>query len=299
MRPQVSQAPAILVFRCDDYAAAGGPTEQVEHQLAELFSRCEIPLVFGLIPASLEARPDKIEFLKPYIASGAVEVALHGWDHQPQAELLASQGLKSEFSGLPYPAQLSRIMQGKRRLEAWIDKPVHGFIPPWNSYDSTTLDACAAAGFEAFSAAINGPFSGRSSRPALLPGTLTLDTLEAWVQGWERQANPSRAALVTFHAYEFLESGYEKAYYSWNEFSRIVERIAKSSRIGVASLSVAAGLKRYRNEVLGTLYMKRVFDSHAAGGRAALDDWLWAAWYTPRWLRNRGVWSILGKSILS
>lgn len=299
MGDRVSRGPATLVFRCDDYAGAGGPTEQVEHQLVELFSRCRLPLTFGLIPASLEMRPDKIQFLKPYVDSGAIQIALHGWDHQPQAGLLASQGIKSEFVGLPLAAQLDRITRGKRLLESWYGKPVKAFIPPWNSYDLNTLEACAQAGFEAFSAAINGPFPGRSGRPALLPGRLTLDTLDAWARDWESRSNSDKAALVTFHAYEFIESGYEKAYFSWEEFCRIVERIARSKRIRVVTLSDATGLKDYRKETLGAFYMKRVFDSYTARRRAALNDWFWAAWYAPHWLQNRGVWSILGKSILS
>ena len=59
-----------------------------------------------------------------------------------------------------------------------------------------------------------------------------------------------------------------------------------------------AHLRRYRNQAFSTFHMRRVFRTQAAGERPSLRDWLLGVCYAPRWLRNRGVWSILAREIL-
>jgi len=59
-----------------------------------------------------------------------------------------------------------------------------------------------------------------------------------------------------------------------------------------------AHLRRYRSKAFSTFHMGRVFRAHAAGERPSLRDWLLGVCYAPRWLRNRGVWSILVRGIL-
>jgi hypothetical protein len=59
-----------------------------------------------------------------------------------------------------------------------------------------------------------------------------------------------------------------------------------------------AHLRRYRNKAFSAFYMGRVFRAQAAGERPSLKDWLLGVCYAPRWLRNRGVWSILVRKAL-
>ena len=59
-----------------------------------------------------------------------------------------------------------------------------------------------------------------------------------------------------------------------------------------------AHLREYRKEALSILHMKRVFAAHGAGETPALEHWLLGTFYSPRWLRNRGVWSILARDII-
>lgn len=56
--------------------------------------------------------------------------------------------------------------------------------------------------------------------------------------------------------------------------------------------------RRWRGHTLSLAYMQRVFAAQASGGQPALADWLAGIRHDPRWLRNRGIWSILAHDIL-
>ena len=51
-------------------------------------------------------------------------------------------------------------------------------------------------------------------------------------------------------------------------------------------------LAALRSEALSVMHMKRVFHAHATGQEIRPSDWLRGVYYAPRWLLNRGVWSI-------
>ncbi len=57
-------------------------------------------------------------------------------------------------------------------------------------------------------------------------------------------------------------------------------------------------LRSYRRYALSALPMQRVFAAHAAHRRPLLNDWLLGVYRYPRWLANRGVWSILVRDVL-
>lgn len=60
----------------------------------------------------------------------------------------------------------------------------------------------------------------------------------------------------------------------------------------------AAHAQSFRGAALSAPYMRRVFTAHDSGTRPRLRDWLRGVWHWPRWLANRGVWSILARDIL-
>lgn len=59
-----------------------------------------------------------------------------------------------------------------------------------------------------------------------------------------------------------------------------------------------ARLRVYRGYVLSALPMQRVFAAHTANQRPEFADWLQGVSCYPRWLLNRGVWSILLRDVL-
>jgi hypothetical protein len=60
-----------------------------------------------------------------------------------------------------------------------------------------------------------------------------------------------------------------------------------------------ASLRPWRRKALGRLYMARGFRAHNAGSARDAGRAIWqGVRLDPSWLRNRGVWSILGRSII-
>ncbi len=59
-----------------------------------------------------------------------------------------------------------------------------------------------------------------------------------------------------------------------------------------------AHLRAYRSYALSAPHMQRVFAAHAAQQRPKFEDWLRGVAHYPRWLANRGVWSILMRDLL-
>lgn len=57
-------------------------------------------------------------------------------------------------------------------------------------------------------------------------------------------------------------------------------------------------LRRLRDETLSVTHMKRVFQAHASGQPIHWRDWWRGVCRDPRWLRNRGVWAILGRALV-
>lgn len=57
-------------------------------------------------------------------------------------------------------------------------------------------------------------------------------------------------------------------------------------------------LRPWRRHTLSALHMQQVFAAHNAGGAPHLGDWLHGVFWNPRWLTNRGVWSILVRDVL-
>ena len=58
------------------------------------------------------------------------------------------------------------------------------------------------------------------------------------------------------------------------------------------------GLRQYKGYTLSTMYMQRVFAARAAHEKPRLKDWLLGVFSYPRWLLNRGVWSILVRDLV-
>lgn len=59
-----------------------------------------------------------------------------------------------------------------------------------------------------------------------------------------------------------------------------------------------AHLRSYRRNALSALHMQRVFAAHSNGASPRLSDWTQGVYQNPRWLANRGVWSILVRNVM-
>lgn len=56
-------------------------------------------------------------------------------------------------------------------------------------------------------------------------------------------------------------------------------------------------MRRQRGQAHSAYHMQKVFEAQARAAPIAFDDWLGGVWHDPRWLTNRGVWSILARHL--
>jgi len=127
--------------------------------LIDLFVKYDIPAVLGVIP---ENHDETIKFVSrneteyvnqlQELESAGWEIAQHGYRHIKHNDNGGILGLNraSEFAGRSLDDQLADIESGKKILTDYGFNPVT-FIPPWHSYDKSTLMALEKAGFKIIS----------------------------------------------------------------------------------------------------------------------------------------------------
>ena len=169
--PQVAVASEVrVILRYDDYSSFQSDPRVIafERALFEGVRAVGGHLIVGVIPfpgvrhpesepaagsLPLPLGPDKRELLKRFVDLGTVTPAVHGFSHGNNRR---NPGASSEFTGLPEEEQTLLLKLARRALldEAGVDARV--FVPPFNTYDETTLRALREAGFEILSAGRRG-----------------------------------------------------------------------------------------------------------------------------------------------
>ncbi len=161
-----------ILLRFDDVC----PTmnwEQFEEAI-ELLKNRNLTALLGVVPDCQDpdldinpARQDFWNYLKDLQQQGFT-IAMHGYQHvfSIKANGIVTKNKISEFAGLSYEEQLSKIRAGKAILNAHgIETDV--FFAPAHSYDDNTLRALAACGFHYIS-------DGASCRPYMRQGIVCL-----------------------------------------------------------------------------------------------------------------------------
>jgi len=172
-----------VVFRYDDYAARypGEGAEQYARRVAtdealiDTFRRHRIAVTVAVQPYAsdyvnkgveteynaLDDDRRRILILGEGLDDGTIEVALHGYAHHA----LVTDPRPSEFAGLSMPVQQYRIATGRRLLRQWLGRPIEIFVPPYNTYDETTLHVLANEDFRVISGSCR---FGPQANPRLL-----------------------------------------------------------------------------------------------------------------------------------
>ena len=147
-----------VVFRMDDYSMI----DRVPQHLAvlDVFKQHKMPCTLAIIPFAQYKTGDESQLkeghplegeplakLRALVESGTVEPALHGYAHK----LREGYDGRTEFAGLDVQAQRDMLAKGKGLLESGLGRPVPIFVPPWNSYDTTTIAALQEEGFRILS----------------------------------------------------------------------------------------------------------------------------------------------------
>jgi Uncharacterized protein conserved in bacteria (DUF2334) len=210
--------PIAVALRYDDYSNVS-PIE-IERKMFEVLQSLGLHCMVSVVPftySSAEGSPItypagrplgaknplediKATLLRQYIASGTIEVAQHGYAHRA---LRRWRGV-SEFAGVDPTTQKSEIGQGKNLLERLTAYPVNLFVPPFDSYDTATLDVLEGLGFTVLSASRGGTCRS-DGRIRFVPWTTRLEQLKPAIEEARRSPDPAPAVVVIFHPFDFVE----------------------------------------------------------------------------------------------
>lgn len=232
-----------VVFRCDDYSETSNT--EMEVKVIDAFRARGICCTFGIIPficsGSVHDSRDqeviplsaaKADILKEAVEAGAVELALHGYAHQT----IRGTGGWTEFVGLDYDAQLTKLKKGRDFLERMLDRRVTIFVPPWNSYDANTVRALGDLGFRCLSAATFG-IGERPPSVKLLPATCGLQQLRRAVETARRGLDEDPLVVALFHLYDFIEAGRPEGILAYQEFIGLLDWLVSQRDVDVRSMS--------------------------------------------------------------
>lgn len=181
----------------------------------------------GSTPLSAE----KIKFLREAVDCGAVDAALHGWNHRT----VASTPPHSEFRGLSVDRQQEKIQQGLQAFQHWLEENPSVFVPPWNRYDTNTLEALARQGLKGISANRYGPSADGSIQFA--PITADIRELRAAVKAAAASGDSDPIVGVLLHPYDFRESGDRRGDLSCEAFDADLQWLALQPGVEVVSVS--------------------------------------------------------------
>lgn len=209
-----------VVFRYDDCSMRSPIMSELE--ILRIFQKHGMRITFALTPFVCagdghETKPqpeltytqERVFSLTPFLGDSTLEPALHGLRHQnvlegghPWQSDFIGVGF-SEFFGLDLETQKSSIERGADYLENMFGVRPAVFVPPWNSYDLTTIRALEDLGFACLSAGARGP-APLSSKLAFLPATCDNTALmRKAVTVWREEGGPEALMTIMLHASSF------------------------------------------------------------------------------------------------
>ena len=194
----------IVIMRNDDPA----PQHAIEelNAVEAIFLEERVPVTHGIIPAmegvTLDDNPDFCERLVDRMAShpGYFEMSMHGYTHAAETDFVS----ESELGGLPRAEQRERIDAGIDALESCTETPVETFIPPFNTYDTTTVEELVDAGIEIISGGqwFTRDYFDTEDLPFERHGALHIPNTHAFVSDWQTGEFYSLSAMIeAFDAY--------------------------------------------------------------------------------------------------
>ena len=226
-----------LAFRLDDPSETSN--QELEAEILDVLYTHRVPCTFAIIPFRIvdEKRISlSLERARPLIAAtreGFIEPALHGYVHvRIDSEMIQP----SEFSGRSKNEQFVMISEGRAHLESIFDQSVNGFVPPWNSYDKTTVQILEASGFRYISASWRAPKTNKG-HIKMLPLTAHLNHLNEAVNEARRFSKANPVIVVVMHHYDFAESRSNMAVTHISDLSDKISWLADQPDIKIRTLT--------------------------------------------------------------
>ncbi len=185
--------------------------------------------------------------------AGIIEIAQHGFAHAARSKVAA--GKYSEFVGLPPAEQHLLIDSGKRILEQVFQTNISGFVPPWNTYDQSTLQALAQSGFSYFSA--GWEYIGHDPSIASLPRTCQITELQRAINLAQRFEAYSPHIIAVLHHYDFKEEDPASGRISLDDFGNLLAWLATQPGLSCKTLATMATEIRRDGEALLSFHQNR------------------------------------------
>ncbi len=197
-----------ILVRYDDYTSKSAT--HIEKQLFEAVHRAGSRTLVGVIPfesapypqgqaVEMELErwlgPAKSELLRTYLDAGVLTLGLHGFAHHENAI--------TEFRGMPDDRQRQLMAIGQRAFEKRLGTRANVFIPPYNTYDESTLAAATANGIGVLAAGGYVPLSDEPS-VQILPGGVYPSRLAQTVAAALKRNDMDGIVFVLAHDYDFL-----------------------------------------------------------------------------------------------
>lgn len=243
-----TKKPITVILRYDDYS--GVSNTDAETRILDTFRLYHVSGTFAVIPfvydpkteqqpgegtATLLSKP-KIAILRNAVRDGVLEIALHGVHHKTvRAKKL---GL-TEFAGVSEKDQYAKLSKAKLELESLTGSRVYTFVPPWNSYDLSTVQALEKLGFNCLSASVSfGPSEDNKLR--FVPATMELYNIKKTVE-IARQLHDKDAVIVAlFHSYDFKEANAKKGRFTYSQFAHTIKWLTEQKDISIKTVGEAA-----------------------------------------------------------
>jgi peptidoglycan/xylan/chitin deacetylase (PgdA/CDA1 family) len=239
---QMSTTRTVTVFfRFDDFSETSPVA--VEEGLVNVLRKNRVAATFAVIPSVTDGRyhdpadrgmsplgPAKIHFLKQAVSDGAVDVALHGWNHRSRS----AQPPHSEFLGLGPKDQADRIRQGRALLVEALGLETRVFVPPWNRYDENTLEALRDQSFACLSANRYGACTATPLR--FVPTTADIREVREAVAAARKSGDVNPIVGVLLHPYDFTMSGDARGTVSFEALDADLRWLGEQPDVRVVSI---------------------------------------------------------------
>ncbi|MEQ1592427.1 MAG: DUF2334 domain-containing protein [Thiobacillaceae bacterium] len=274
-----------IAIRFDDPSAISDHT--IERGIISVFAQYQVCATFAVIPCQTGQwiNADNMSHLIQAQHAGWVEIAQHGYQHE---ELNEATMPPTEFADFTPDVQISKIIKGQAALEAVFACPIRGFVPPFNTYDATTVTALEKQGFQYLSAGWEQHTAASASTLlAVLPRTCQIHELQLAVCEAQRRPHAEQTIIAVMHHYDFIEHAPKTGKLTLPGFASLLDWLHHQSGIkltNLASLSTQRSAPFWsqavqRHQIIAGRYWRI---AHLLPRRSLLHKSLWHYLRLPR-----------------
>ena len=190
-----------VVFRFDDFRLR---EDSLQEQMLKIFEKNRIPLSIAVVPYNSDGTicydssySSELAVLNRLCDEGLLEVALHGFSH-------SLRSVNGEFGGVSYNEQEELLSKGQAALSSLFKKKIVSFIPPWNNYDSNTLEILDSLGFKVISSCLTAGQVLSNVNLEYYPTSVgTFNAFSSFRKALEKNTKCSGQMVFMFHSYDF------------------------------------------------------------------------------------------------